>query len=156
MRIYLSGPLFTQVERQWNRRLATALEKHIPDTEVFLPQDIKFEGAYNRPEHYQHIYDRCLEMVEEADMMVAVLDGADADSGTAYEMGYARALGVPIIGVRTDYRKSQERGLNLMLARGCDELLREMSFSEDTEQLARDLVGKIAAAIRRLDVSPGR
>ena len=156
MKIYLSGPLFTQVERQWNRRLATALEKHIPDTEVFLPQDIKFEGAYNRPEHYQHIYDRCLEMVKEADMMVAVLDGADADSGTAYEMGYARALGVPIIGVRTDYRKSQERGLNLMLARGCDELLREMSFSEDTEQLARDLVGKIAAAIRRLDVSPGR
>ncbi len=154
MKIYLSAPLFTQVERRWNRRLANALEEHIPDTDVLLPQDIKFGGAYNRPEHYQHIYDRCLEMVEEADLMVAVLDGADVDSGTAFEMGYARARDLPIIGVRTDYRKSQDRGLNIMLARGCDELLREMSFSEDTEQLARDLVGKIVAALRNLDSDP--
>ncbi|MDD1656755.1 MAG: nucleoside 2-deoxyribosyltransferase, partial [Methanomicrobiales archaeon] len=45
-------------------------------------------------------------------------DGPDADSGTAWEMGYASALGVPVIALRTDSRRfSAERRLNLMLER---------------------------------------
>jgi len=38
------------------------------------------------------------------DMVVALLDGADVDSGVAFEIGYARGLGKPVLGVRTDYR----------------------------------------------------
>ena len=36
MRLYLAGPLFTQAERAWNLRLATALTEAGHD--VFLPQ----------------------------------------------------------------------------------------------------------------------
>ena len=37
-------------------------------------------------------------------MVVAVLDGADVDSGTASEIGFAYALGKQIYGYRSDFR----------------------------------------------------
>jgi nucleoside 2-deoxyribosyltransferase len=42
--------------------------------------------------------------IHEADAVVAVLDGMEVDSGTAAEIGYAAAIGKPIIGYRGDYR----------------------------------------------------
>jgi hypothetical protein len=52
--------------------------------------------------------------------LVAILDGADADSGTCWECGFAYALGIPVIAVRTDIRQSGDDGaLNLMLTRSC-------------------------------------
>jgi nucleoside 2-deoxyribosyltransferase len=39
-----------------------------------------------------------------ADAVVAVLDGADVDSGTAAEIGYAFARDKPVIGYRGDFR----------------------------------------------------
>jgi nucleoside 2-deoxyribosyltransferase len=39
-----------------------------------------------------------------ADVIVAVLDGPDVESGTAAEIGYAAALGKPVIGYRGDFR----------------------------------------------------
>lgn len=40
--------------------------------------------------------------------MVAVLDGADVDSGTASEIGFGSALGKPTLGYRGDFRLSSE------------------------------------------------
>jgi nucleoside 2-deoxyribosyltransferase len=42
--------------------------------------------------------------IDRSDIVLAVLDGADVDSGTAAEIGYAFALGKPIIGYRGDWR----------------------------------------------------
>jgi nucleoside 2-deoxyribosyltransferase len=42
--------------------------------------------------------------IDSADAVVAVLDGADVDSGTAAEIGYAFARGIPIVGYRSDVR----------------------------------------------------
>jgi nucleoside 2-deoxyribosyltransferase len=44
------------------------------------------------------------EAIDRADAVVAVLDGADVDSGTAAEIGYAFARGKPIVGYRGDAR----------------------------------------------------
>jgi nucleoside 2-deoxyribosyltransferase len=44
--------------------------------------------------------------IRRADGMLAVLDGTDVDSGTASEIGFAFALGRPIVGLRTDLRHS--------------------------------------------------
>ena len=46
--------------------------------------------------------------VRGSDAVLAILDGADVDSGTAAEVGYACALGIPIVGLRTDLRRSGE------------------------------------------------
>ena len=88
----------------------------------------------------------CLETMDSADIVVAMLDGADSDSGTAFELGYALARGKKIIGVRTDFRQSQDRGVNLMLSHACARYVFDMSFSEDTRALA----GKITRAVLSL------
>ncbi|MHA1745440.1 MAG: nucleoside 2-deoxyribosyltransferase [Promethearchaeota archaeon] len=44
--------------------------------------------------------------IREADLLLAVLDGSDVDSGTAAEIGFAFALGKTIWGIRGDLRWS--------------------------------------------------
>lgn len=46
--------------------------------------------------------------IEASDLVFAVLDGTDVDSGTAAEIGYAAALKKPIIGYRGDFRLSSD------------------------------------------------
>ena len=46
--------------------------------------------------------------IDASDGLVAVLDGADVDSGTAAEIGYAFAKGKPILGYRSDFRLSSD------------------------------------------------
>jgi len=133
--VYLAAPLFSQAERHWNRRLADRLQTVLPCT-VILPQDLPAEAPLGSPEHYAAIFRQCLEGVYEADLLVAVLDGPDADSGTAFEMGVAHALGKPIVGVRTDFRDHQEHGTNLMLARACATIVRCPAPDDDLEALA--------------------
>ena len=38
------------------------------------------------------------------------MDGADADSGTCWEFGYAYAMKKELIALRTDFRKSGDTG----------------------------------------------
>jgi len=42
--------------------------------------------------------------IDESDMVVAILDGPDVDSGTAAEIGYAYGIGKKIVGYRGDFR----------------------------------------------------
>ncbi len=44
------------------------------------------------------------EAIRRCDLVVAVLDGVDVDSGTASEIGFAAGLGKPSFGLRTDSR----------------------------------------------------
>jgi len=46
--------------------------------------------------------------IRRADTVLAVLDGPDVDSGTAAEVGFAAALGKPVVGLRLDTRRTGE------------------------------------------------
>lgn len=46
--------------------------------------------------------------IEESDIIVAVLDGPDVDSGTAAEIGYGSGLKKPVFGYRGDFRPGGE------------------------------------------------
>jgi len=108
--IYLAGPLFTAAERQFNEALAQYIEQ--AGFAVYLPQK-ECLGITKAND----IFHRCIKGLDNAWCVVAVLDGPDADSGTCFEVGYAYAKGIPVIGVRTDFRKSADDGhLNLMLS----------------------------------------
>lgn len=113
-RIYLAAPLFSDAERNYNSLIAAALRERL--FTVHLPQDIGDSSAARDEESHRRIFEENLRALQEADIVVAIIDGADADSGTAWEMGYARALGKKIIALRTDFRQvgSRER-VNLML-----------------------------------------
>ena len=83
---------------------------------------------------------RNAEAIRGCALLVACLDGPDVDSGTAAEVGYAAALGIRCLGLRTDLRETGERGaiVNLQvqsfivhsggrIAASLDDLLEELA-----------------------------
>jgi len=144
MRVYLAGPLFTQAERRWNSELAEHLRQQQLTLEVVLPQRevsaVFEEGGVN----FQKVFRICLDGISRSDAVVALLDGSDADSGTSFECGYAYAIGKPVLGVRTDFRGSEDRGLNAMLSQSCSDLLYFSSVEEKIEVLAQRILEKLA------------
>ena len=149
MRVYLAAPLFSQMERTWNRALAGAAVVEHPDCVWVLPQDFRTAGRFNDSRHYGAVYRRCLAEIDLADAVVAVLDGPDTDSGTAFEIGYAVARGKPVVGVRTDYRPGADQGVNLMVARSCRYLVREFAFREDVRLTAGSIVRRLRKLARK-------
>jgi nucleoside 2-deoxyribosyltransferase len=143
--IYLAAPLFSQLERQWNRDLAGRLERQL-GCSVMLPQEFGAGEREGPGWHNGELFRQCVEGVERCDAMVAVLDGADADSGTAFEMGYAYALGKPMVGLRTDFREQHELGTNLMLSRSCGAFVHLPQLVEDIDAVAE----AVAAELRPL------
>ena len=128
--VYLAGPLFTHAELKYNLELKDMLIKK--GFSVFLPQkDAEDAAAEREKQNQEWIFKKCLEGVDNSDIVIAVLDGVDVDSGTAWEIGYAYAMQKPIIGIRTDFRTLSDGIVNLMiemsinaLARDEDELLK--------------------------------
>ncbi len=113
-KIYLAGPLFTVAERDFNAQLARFLETQ--GFKVWLPQEHE-----PRRKTAKAIFRMDVQAIDEADLIVACMDGPDPDSGTAWECGYAFARGKPIVGYRTDFRISGDADgvpYNLMLSEG--------------------------------------
>jgi nucleoside 2-deoxyribosyltransferase len=106
--IYLAAPLFSLAERNFNQSLMDYLTER--GLQVFSPYQ-ECDGLVGID-----IYKTCLRGVSTASILVAILDGADADSGTCWECGYASAKGIPIVAVRTDFRGTGDtNGFNAML-----------------------------------------
>ena len=100
-RIYFAGPLFSAAERDWNVALCASLRN--AGHEVFLPQEQ--EPGKDAP----GIFATDVGGIDWADCLVAIMDGADPDSGTCWEVGYAYGK-KPIILVRTDLRRAENSG----------------------------------------------
>ena len=140
--LYLAGPLFTLAERKFNAELANELSGLIDGIEIILPQE-RAKEFLHMEDGFRLVFEDCLKSVQAADMVLGILDGSDADSGTCVELGYAFALKKPVIGLRTDIRASEEAGLNLMLSNLCNVLIREMDM--ELNDLALTLVHHIKA-----------
>ena len=112
MRVYLAGPLFTAAERDFNLALVRQIEKL--GYRVFLPQrDVAPARGRHRT---RRLYEGCLGGLRSADVVVAICDGATADDGTAWEIGYAVAIGKAVYAVRTDRRRvAVDEHVNLMI-----------------------------------------
>lgn len=143
MRVYLAAPLFSQVQRAWNRYLAEAIASALPDVTVILPQDFRTEGKYNDPKHYPALFRRCVAELTSSDAVLAVLDGAEVDSGVSFEMGVAHATGKVVIGIRTDFRPGTMHGVNLMPGAACRYVVREFAFQEDPDVVAKAVVRRL-------------
>ncbi|MEI8374472.1 MAG: nucleoside 2-deoxyribosyltransferase [Planctomycetota bacterium] len=143
MIIYLAGPLFSLAERRFNEEFAKALERSYFPSMVILPQDhaAKINEAAGFSER---MYCFALDAINHSEAIVAILDGADTDSGTCIEMGYAKAKGKLVIGVRTDFRSGEDRGLNLMVSNICSHLIILHSTSTTLEELAEEVARVLA------------
>ena len=116
--IYLAGALFSEAERRWNLDLCRQLEGR--GWRVFLPQrDSQQPGEVaGSSERAEAIFQANLGGLKGCRVVVAVLEGAQVDDGTSWEVGFAYASGTPVFAIRTDFRGSGDDGaLNLMLSR---------------------------------------
>jgi nucleoside 2-deoxyribosyltransferase len=117
MKFYLASPLgFAHSTRGHMNELIESMEPHI---EVSNPwDDRRFDEDLQRAptiadrEERMALYRKINtglgkgneDRIREAEGLIAILDGVDVDSGTASEIGFAYALGKPILGLRTDFR----------------------------------------------------
>jgi len=113
-RIYLAGPLFSRAEQEYNRNLAEKLKDQYFD--VFLPQEIGDTDENRDSDEHETIFTQNIQAICDADIVLALIEGADADSGTSWEMGYAWGIGKPVVAFRTDFRMvGRHEHVNLML-----------------------------------------
>ena len=94
--VYLAAPLFSDAERDFNIKLRDELEGL--GMSVFLPQE--HSNDTNTQARQEAIFSKNVAAIERSDILVAVLDGVDVDSGTAWESGYAYAKGKPVSSVK--------------------------------------------------------
>ncbi len=119
--IYLAGPLgFSELGRLGQQALVDAA--HACGHEVVDPFALTPHGEIDRIEALgsldpqrdawrelnRRIGETNMRAIDGCSLMLAVLDGADVDSGTAAEIGYAFARGKKILGYRGDFRLSAD------------------------------------------------
>lgn len=156
--VYFAAPLFTQAEWLWNLHLAETLREL--NLEVTLPQT-KAQPMLNGDEVFnaRQLFQANTSGIDAADVVLAILDHADPDSGTAWECGYAYKAGRPIVGLRTDIRRTgddPDASVNLMLSQCCDEFLEvPLNKREDLIWVAQQIASLIRRVVNKQSGGPG-
>ena len=148
MKLYFAGPLFSAAERDWNVTMAAALREAGHD--VFLPQE------QEPGKDAAGIFATDVGGIDWADSVVAIMDGADPDSGTSWEVGYAYRK-KPIVLVRTDMRRdsgSGGSGYNPMLTESAT--IRVDAVAASVDEVAREVLHALASLEAAPQASPRR
>lgn len=135
MKLYFAGPLFSAAERDWNVAFAAALRA--AGHEIFLPQE------QEPGKDAAGIFSTDVGGIDWADGMLAIMDGADPDSGTCWEVGYAYGK-KPIVLVRTDMRRNEGSGgsgYNPMLTEAAT--VRIDAIAAPTDRIVREVLSAI-------------
>jgi len=97
MKVYIAGPLFNEKAKVILEKIDKICKELGLDT--FLPS--RDAGLYKEGDSTPFfVKDR--DAIHDCELMVAYLDWRGISSGTAWEMGYAHARGVPIISLVED------------------------------------------------------
>lgn len=105
MKAYLANGLFSIGDRYVNELLARELRAAIPEIELYVPQE---NGAINDKNAYADslaIAAADLNSLKESDILIAVIDGVEIDSGVAAEIGAFSMLNRPIVALFSDVRQ---------------------------------------------------
>lgn len=121
-RAYVAGPLFDEGERWWIEQVDQLVAE--AGFVTFLPhRDNPPKDEFN----VRAIFENDKRGIDEADVVVANLNGVLTDDGTAWELGYAYAKGKYIIGLHTDWRmRFPHEVVNLMMECSMDRLVRNL------------------------------
>lgn len=99
--VYIAGALFTPAQRQRLEQIDEICKNHGHTT--YLPH--RDGGVFDRGEaNPEDFFEVDRNAIDESDLMVAMLNGPPFDSGTVWEMGYAYAEGVELVGIIEDER----------------------------------------------------
>ena len=125
---YVAGPLFDEGERWFIEKVEALVVACGFDT--FLPHR---DNPLKTSENAHLIFANDKGGIDRCDVIVANLNGVATDDGTAWELGYAYALGKYSIGLYTDWRaRFPQDGevVNLMMGESMNELVRSLDELE--------------------------
>jgi nucleoside 2-deoxyribosyltransferase len=119
--IYQAGPLFSEAEKNFHKTLSARLRA--AGHEVIWPGDLLTDDQIESagPTAPELIFNTCRQAIDRCNLVTALLDGPQVDDGTAWEIGYAYAKGIPIYGLRTDFRQAGDTRHNYAnsMIQGC-------------------------------------
>lgn len=95
--IYVAGPFFTDEQR----RLLNHMIEHLRKTqteELFIPMEHFIENGdkMSNQEWAQKVFEMDVQAINNCSQVVAMYLGHYSDTGTAWEIGYAYAKGIPV------------------------------------------------------------
>jgi len=105
MKAYLANGLFSIGDRYVNKELARLIREAVPTIELYVPQE---NDAINDKSNYADslaIAEADLNSLQNSDILIAVIDGVEIDSGVAAEIGAFSMLKRPIIALFSDVRQ---------------------------------------------------
>ena len=129
LNIYLAGPFFNETEIK-NIEYAEQVLKQ-KGFSYFSPMRHEERSEEpGTPAWARKLFEMDKAEIEKSDIVVALYYGSNSDSGTAWECGYAYAIGRPVVLVHVN----READSNLMLHCGC----RTNTYLDELEQFDFD------------------
>ena len=117
VKVYLASYALSPAVRWWNQDLRQAITDDNPYIEMLIPQeDLDIDPAELSPRELQAAYEK---VVDDADVVVVVLDGIVHEAWTGFECGYARARGKYLLGIATSGPNEARTPFDAM----CDEVI---------------------------------
>jgi hypothetical protein len=101
---YVAHRLFSAHDRALGAYVAHRLARRVGSDAVFLPFCDTDEESLTDACKGRRLYELDRERLRRIDGMLALLHGPSLDDGVCMEIGYAVALGVPVIALTTDFQ----------------------------------------------------
>ena len=123
MKAYLANGLFSIGDRYVNEVIAQNLREAIPQIDLYVPQE---NDAINDKNSYADsltIARADLEGLKDSDVLIAVIDGVEIDSGVAAEIGAFSMLNRPIVALFSDVRqlgRTNAKKIDALIADGTE------------------------------------
>jgi nucleoside 2-deoxyribosyltransferase len=119
IKVYIAGPLFSDAEKAFNTKIKQVLntlgyDSFLPQEDGILVAD-RLRNGETPSAVFEDVYMLDINQLKACDALLANLDGAVIDEGTAFEIGYMKALGKPCFGLQTDSRRQLPTGNNPMI-----------------------------------------
>ncbi|MCM3389258.1 nucleoside 2-deoxyribosyltransferase [Ureibacillus chungkukjangi] len=123
MKAYLANGLFSIGDRLVNEMLAKEIRKELPEIDLYVPQE---NDAINDKQAFANsiaIAEADMEKLQNSDVLIAVLDGIEVDSGVAAEIGAFSTYNRPIIALFSDVRqlgRENQQKINALVEDGTE------------------------------------
>lgn len=123
MKVYLASPFFNDEENKYYEKMIKMLrdEGH----KVFVPKEHEIPNAWDLPNAIwgESVFAVDILGIQKSDVVIVLNHGMYSDSGTAWECGYAYALGKDVVNVLCG-----EGNFSLMMLNGCNTYIKFDDF----------------------------
>lgn len=123
MKAYLANGLFSIGDRYVNEVIARELRAAISEIDLYVPQENDAINDKNAYADSLAIAEADLNSLKESDVLIAVIDGVEIDSGVAAEIGAFAMLNRPIVALLSDVRqqgRTNTKKIDALIADGTE------------------------------------